>query len=374
MNELKVSPKLGRPIRQDAPADLGRPTREFVFTAIEARDGELAREYLEYLFQEHFIIRDLNAIFSWHLVRYVLDRAPEHTWQSLLEETIAPWIATTAGCAGQPTANVAIGHHAARLTAASCEWDFYISQGNERYLITLGPAEKQQARWDARREQLFQAAARCDRALLDEVLAPQLREELLVHDIYGDWAWSLLSLAARLWGEECLGDMLRVTQDPWLTPRYAKAAQMNAEESLQLAVEGMRGHFAGPGRVGEVTVTDEPSRYVISFDACGSGGRMRRGDPVWSSPSRLAPPYNFLNIAEAHPFTWNRKGVCAYCAHCAVALQMVPIERLGFPIRVTEYPDDPRDPCRWIIYKSPGLIPDEAYLEVGHAPPVRNAR
>jgi len=364
-----MSPQLGRVIRQDSPEHLGRPTRELLFAAIDVGNARLAGEYLDYLLHEHFVIRDLNAVFVWHLAHYVLDRQADLSWTSLLEKSIAPWIATTAGAVGSPAARVEQVDNGTRLAAAQAPWQFYISEANDRYHITLDTPDEQQTRWTRRRALLAAAAASCDRADVEEHLAPQLHEELLVHDIYGDWAWALMSLAARLWGEACLGDMLRVTQDPWLTPRYAKAAQMNAEEALQLAVEGMRGHFAGPGRVGEVTVTDESTRYVMSFDACGSGGRMRRGDVVLGSGSRLNPPYNFLSVADAYPWTWNRKGVCAYCAHCAVALQLVPIERIGYPIRVTEYPENANEPCRWIIYKRPDLIPQQAYLDVGKQPP-----
>jgi hypothetical protein len=200
-------------------------------------------------------------------------------------------------------------------------------------------------------------------------LDQQLSEERLVHDIYGDWGWALLTVIGRRWGEEILGEVLRVTQQPWLATRYERIQQMSAEEALQLAVEGMRGHFAGPRRDGEVTVVEEPARYVMSFDACGSGGRMRRGDPVTGSGSRLEPPYNFMNVEGAYPWTWNRKGVCAYCAHCAVALQIMPIEQMGYPMRMVEYPEDPSEPCRWIIYKRPERFPDEAYIAVGKVPP-----
>ncbi len=158
-----------------------------------------------------------------------------------------------------------------------------------------------------------------------------------------DWAWALISVVARTWGEAVLGEVLRVTEEPWVTVRYAKIAALSVEDSLRLTVEGMRGHFSGPDRRGEISVVEETDRYVLSFDACGTGGRMRRGDVAAGTGSRLAPPYNFLNVAGAYNWTWNRKGVCAYCAHCAVVNQILPIEKLGRPMRMTLYPDDPDD-------------------------------
>ena len=372
MSSLGLSTHLGRTIRQGPAADLGRPTSELLFEALAADDTAAAAETLDYLFQERFIIRDLNSVFVWHLVHYVLERT-DLTWAELLEESIAPWVSATLGNAGADAATVELGSGRTRLATAGTRWQVHVSEGDKRYHLSLGPPEEQLARWTQRKQQLIAAIGNRDRGTLDAALAEQSHEELVVHDIYGDWAWALLSLAARRWGEACLGDMLRVTQDPWLTPRYAAAAQMNAAQALELAVEGMRGHFAGPGRQGEVSVVEEPSRYVMSFDACGSGGRMRRGDTVTGTGSRLDAPYHFLNVTEAYDFTWNRRGVCAYCAHCAVALQLVPIERIGHPIRVTEYPDDAREPCRWIIYKQPELIPAHAYTEVGKEPPQRLA-
>ncbi len=96
---------------------------------------------------------------------------------------------------------------------------------------------------------------------------------------------------------------------------------------------------------------------------------MRRGDPVVGTGSRLAPPYNFLNITGAYDWTWNRKGVCAYCAHCAVVNQILPIEKLGRPMRMTLYPENPDDPCRWVIYKNPDAFPEDAFAQVGREKP-----
>jgi hypothetical protein len=127
----------------------------------------------------------------------------------------------------------------------------------------------------------------------------------------------------------------------------------------------MRGHLSGPNRAGTITVTEEPDRYVLSFDACGTGGRMRRGDPLVGSGSRLEAPYHFLNVRGAYDWTWNRSGVCAYCAHCSVVNQILPIEGLGRPMRMTEYPENADDPCRWIIYKDRDSFPDQAFISVG---------
>jgi len=369
MTSLHHSAVLGRIVRQDRPEHLGKPTRQLLEEELSAGNVSDAKALLDYLFSENKIIRDINCVFAWHIVRYILDRRGDNARETLFGESLAPWVGTTCALSGHPLATVSGTPCGARLTVPGAEWEIHVVEGNERFEITLDSPETHRQRWENRRAEIVAAMERGRSSDVRQLLDEQLREELLVHDLHGDWNWALFSLICRTWGEAVLGDVLRVTQAPWLDPRYARTGQMSPEEALQQAVEGMRGHFAGPGRTGAVTVTDEPQRYVMSFDPCGSGGRMRRGDATWGKASRTEPPYNFVNIQGAYPWTWNQKGVCAYCAHCAVALEIVPIERLGYPLRVVEYPTDPNSVCRWIIYKDRKWIPPEAYTAVGQAPP-----
>src|SRR6266540_2841639 len=145
--------------------------------------------------------------------------------------------------------------------------------------------------------------------------------------------------------------------------------EMTSQESLELTIEGMRGHFTGPARAGRVGVAEEDDRWILSFDPCGSGGRMRRSDPDRAQTPRTEAPFSFAVTEEAHDWSWGRKGVCLYCAHCAVVNEIMPIERLGAPMRMTENPENPDDQCRWTIYKSPELVPDWVYERVGKQPP-----
>lgn len=73
---------------------------------------------------------------------------------------------------------------------------------------------------------------------------------------------------------------------------------------------------------------------------------------------------------EEHDWAWNEKGVCYYCAHCCFALELLPAERWGHPVRVVDpplYPGDPDEPpkCTWTIYKTVEAIPEEAYARIG---------
>ena len=102
-------------------------------------------------------------------------------------------------------------------------------------------------------------------------------------------------------------------------PRYELWAQMSPEERLQLSVEGMRGgHLSGPRHRGDVGVSDEGDRYVMSLDPCGSCGILRRGDPDSGRPSQ--PPAGNL---EPHPWTWGRTGMSWYSVHSPIALEYI---------------------------------------------------
>jgi hypothetical protein len=362
---LKFSTTLNRVIRQDKPAQLGAPTRPMLEAAVrEGRAGE-ALEWLDYYLLEFAQIWYIFGVWDWYMVRYYLDRKGDQAWAHLLDRSMAPWLSATAAAKSAAAAQVHVMGHQARLLVPGHPSEFHLTEGDKRYDLTLDAPDAQKARWDTWRSAITAAIRAGDMAAFTHLLDKYLVEARLIHDVMCDWAWALLTCLAAEWGEAVLGEVLRVTEEPWVTVRYEKLRELSVADSLQLTIEGMRGHFSGPDRAGTISVVEEADRYILVFDACGTGGRMRRGDPVVGSGSRLGPPYNFLNVQGAYDWTWNRKGVCAYCAHCAVVNQILPIEGLGRPMRMTEYPDEPNDACRWIIYKDPQSFPDQAYLTVG---------
>lgn len=193
--------------------------------------------------------------------------------------------------------------------------------------------------------------------------------QMAVHDTQTDWAWGMLTVLQRALGEASMEDVFRVTQREWLTARYDQVRDMSPRELFELTIEGMRGHYCGSGRSGEINVVEDDEKWTMSFDPCGTGGRMRRGDPARGQVPRTEPPFEFAAVEGAYDWTWGREGVCLYCAHCAVVNEILPIEQLGTPMRVTEYPQDAGQPCRWIVYKSPELVPDSVFERVGKRRP-----
>ncbi len=190
-----------------------------------------------------------------------------------------------------------------------------------------------------------------------------------LHDLMCDWVWDLLTRIAERHGEEEMHRILRASQDTWMMKRTWKAfLRMSVEDRVRVTAEIARAHRCGPQQDGTVEIVEEEDRYTIRMDPCGSGGRMRRGDPVDGTPSRLGPPYDFGATRRAHPWSWGRAGVPYYCVHCALN-EFLPMEWGGHPLWVTEYQDDASKPCAWHFYKRAELIPDEVYERVSREKP-----
>jgi hypothetical protein len=170
-----------------------------------------------------------------------------------------------------------------------------------------------------------------------------------------------LTYIAQRGGEETVPDAVDVTYQKRWKNRYALWDKMNAEEQLQLSVEGMRGHLSGQSRKGDVLVEEEHDRYVMRFDPCGSGGVLKRGDPVTG-----APPYPTEGVnREPHPWTWSTTGVHWYSTHCPMVMEWKTNQDWGYPMRPIEYDHDPHRPCTWFIYKDPRQTRREHYERMG---------
>lgn len=211
-----------------------------------------------------------------------------------------------------------------------------------------------------------------DDGRLDEAKALgryMVTEGKALHDLFCDWIWDLLSQVAKRSGEEAMFDVLKDSQSSWMLKRTWRGfLNLSVEERVQLSAEMMRSHRGGPKQDGEIDVIEDDEKFVIRMDPCGSGGRMRRGDPVEGTGSRLEPPYSFGVTQEAHDWAWGKKNVPYYCLHCAVNERM-PMEWGGHPLWVTGYEDDAAKPCEWRFYKRAEDIPEEYYSRQGFTKP-----
>ena len=144
-------------------------------------------------------------------------------------------------------------------------------------------------------------------------------------------------------GEEEVMKAIRHRYEPRVRDWLSSAPTLT--EQIHLFAEDVRGHF------GNFTVVEEPDRYVISHDPCGTGGRLWRTKSVGMTK-------------KAYPWSWSRSGVPYYCTHCCV-MEIVVIEQRGYPIVVTLPPEKPEDPCVVLFYKKPELIPEEYFTRIG---------
>lgn len=243
-------------------------------------------------------------------------------------------------------------------------------------------------RWDALGERAGRLgnrirAYRISAALADQELSALAEDWRQLHDRYADLMAGVLALVARRFGEAALEDCYRDVLEPYVQERYTpfdirvNPYASTVDRNLYLVLEAMRAHMCGPERDGSLGYEEYDDRYVVSFDPCGSGGRSMRGDEVEGTGSRVLAPYEFGVTTEKHDWAWNEEGICYYCAHCCFALEKLPVERWGHPVRVVDPPrwggtadaESTRKRCTWTVYKSLEAIPAEAYRRIGHDKP-----
>jgi len=166
-----------------------------------------------------------------------------------------------------------------------------------------------------------------------------------VHDNLCSFVDELLTHLATF-GDEEVYAFLRRRYEPmvrrWLTETP------DVKESLQRSVEYQRGHG------GNCSITEEPDRYVVACDPCGSGGQLRRTKEV-------------LPMKRAYFWTWGKRDIPHYCIHCCVIWEILPIELRGYPIRINEIAENPLDPCIHFYYKRPESIPETFYMRIGQS-------
>jgi hypothetical protein len=221
-------------------------------------------------------------------------------------------------------------------------------------------------------------AADADLALTHLAELKEIWRQIQDRDV--DHLYGLLNDAVLRWGEPVVGEFWDAIIGPLFTARYEKfdTARNPWDASLwtnvYLAFEAMRGHLVGPDRDGSMEFTEDADRYTWRFDPCGSGGRSMRGDTVEGSPPRMEPPFEYGVTKEEFDFAWNKKGVCYYCVNCCVVMQLMPIDKFGYPVRVVEpptYPDQREAKCVWHVYKDPAAVPERYYTDVGRTKPAR---
>jgi hypothetical protein len=219
-------------------------------------------------------------------------------------------------------------------------------------------------------------------ARANEEMESLLEDWRRLHDRNADLMAGVLAMVARRFGEEALEPCYRAVLEPFIQERYMvfdvrlRPYAETVERNLYIGLEAMRAHLVGPGRRGNTDLEEFDDRWELSFDPCGSGGRILRGDEIEGTGSRVLEPYEFGVTQEAHDWSWGETGVCYYCAHCSFTLSILPAEQWGHPVRTVDPPlwrgpDDPstRRSCTWTVWKSLEAIPEREYERIGRSKP-----
>ncbi len=192
------------------------------------------------------------------------------------------------------------------------------------------------------------------------------------HDVYCDWVYAFLTWIADNYGEEKLPEALGYSKAKISIALSEQLKNVKTvKQIVQFYAEQMRAHRSGPGETGEIKVWEEEDRYVISFDPCGAGGKMRRAGGVDNVPPRTEPPFSLGKTKREYSWAWYMKDVPYFCLHCSVWHEVMAIEATGAPSKITEYDPNPNAPCKFYFYKSPELVPEKYYKRVGFEKPGR---
>jgi hypothetical protein len=322
MVRLAHSSLLGRLIRQDEPVDeLGISTYARIEQALDDGSPDRARELLRYMLGEYITIYRFMIEWIGDLSGFLSDRGDAPAW------------AETHAAAKNKVLEPRDGFIRGSAPALQQTWS--------RRIERLGSRKEDPETLGQDSAGAFHAAP--DRSFLE----PMWLEYLIPHDFVVAWAHELVTRIARTRGEDAVPEAISGTYEQRWKARYVKWQQMTPLERVQLSVEGMRGHLSGKSRRGDLRVWEEPGRYVISMDPCGSGGMLRTGDLVTGAGPYPTDGFN----REPHVWTWNRTGVPWYSTHCPIVMEMFTTRDWGYPMRPVEFPAEPDGPCRWFVNK-----------------------
>ena len=186
------------------------------------------------------------------------------------------------------------------------------------------------------------------------------QEALLAHDLLVElvalYPTVVLEHSTQEWAEKALRESF--VHCSTYEGLWQAVMSMNPEQVAAFLADHLRGHFSGVDRKGITEVIEEEDRYRIVVGPCGSGGAMRRRALARDGKSPTPLP-------EASAQSLGLKGqMPGYCTHCAVN-ELESVDRLGYPVLVTEFQADPNKPCGWTIYKDPEKIPQKYFDRLG---------
>lgn len=180
----------------------------------------------------------------------------------------------------------------------------------------------------------------------------QMREaHVASNDLAVRFIQDLMTAIGAMEGDAGVLSVLEVSYRNIWQPRYEAWFDLAGPERLALSAEGMRAHYSGEGRRGDFSIVERDDEYVMSFDPCGTGQVMRRGNDVREGVTYL--PVVAAGAVKT-PAVWNQDtpGMPYYCAHCPVLLEYFPLRDFGSQLRPVLFDLDPANPCVWLVPKA----------------------
>ncbi len=166
---------------------------------------------------------------------------------------------------------------------------------------------------------------------------------------------SQLAYIARRYGEEHVERLLRWWRRKLVDAGGEPTYRMTPLERLQYHAEMERADYSGVN--GRFEVREEADRYVMMLGPCGNCGKLRRAETAGTSDlGKTSRPY---------AWSWGQAGVPYYCTHQCVWWEIMAIEDLGYPVKITEWSPAADVPCRILFYKDPAAIPEKYFARVG---------
>ena len=208
------------------------------------------------------------------------------------------------------------------------------------------------------RSKLDRALEALDREQVEEakeLLRSMQEESKECHDVMVDYVWTLLTFIGKTYGEKEVQKALHFRHQVQQTVSE-RMLTMTTEDAVRFKAMIHRGHHSN------FFITEEPDRFVMKMDPCNTGGRMLRD-------GLDKPPVGLLRTEKAYPWTWGKKNISYYCAHCAMHSIQSMEKGAPHPTWVYEPPDDPNEPCFQYCYKRTEDVPKEYFEQIGKKKP-----
>ena len=161
-----------------------------------------------------------------------------------------------------------------------------------------------------------------------------------------NWVDILQTHGAEKVGEEFVYDTNRIFAERFLLPAFKGASELRtAEDRLKLrAYAWTSGHG-----INIDSIEEDQEKFILRL-RCPTGGSIR-----------LKKEHG--KTKNAYPWSYGKSGLAYYCTHCAIGLEIMPIEEYGYPAWVCNPQAEGR--CVQYLFKNQEDTPDEFYKRVG---------